>query len=189
MQSLKITDKNLFEHDEDEKIIGEVRRHPVGIYTRAIGAALIIAILIGFSSALSSFDISGDPLSAFNPDKSLTDYLPWVVTIISLLIGLGTLASIYVYRGNYLVLTDQKLVFVRAHSLFSRSVSQLSIGDVQDATIEQKTLFSRLFDFGTVKIETAGELENFNFHYAKNPVFTAKCIVDAHEENLKLYGN
>jgi|AntRauTorcE11897_2_1112592.scaffolds.fasta_scaffold00484_6 uncharacterized membrane protein YdbT with pleckstrin-like domain len=189
MQDIQIAKIDLFEHDDDEKILGEVQRHPFGVYTRAFGALFVVVIITGFGLLLNSFELSGDPLTAYDANLSLTDYLPWIILLIGGMVTLGTAASIYVYRNNYLVLTDQKLVFVRTHSLFSRSVSQLSIGDVQDATIEQTSIFSRLFDFGTIKIETAGEMDNFSFHYAKDPVYTAKCIVDAHEENLKLYGN
>jgi len=189
MQDIKIAQTELFEHDDQEDLLGEVQRHPVGIYTRVAGAVFILALLSGFAFILTRASLSGDPLTAVNPELSLTNYVPWVVVLLGVLIAIGTAISIYVYRNNYLVLTDQKLVFVRMNSLFSRSISQLSIGDVQDATIEQHGVLSRVLDYGTIKIETAGEMDNFSFQYAKDPVYTAKCIVDAHEENLKLYGN
>ena len=189
MQDIKIAQTELFEHDENEKLIGEVPRHPIGIYTRITTAVLLLILLSGFGFVLTRTNLNGDPLRAVNPELSLVDFVPWVVVLLGVLIAIGTAVSIYVYRNNYLVLTDQKLVFIRMNSLFSRTISQLSIGDVQDATIEQNGMLSRLFDFGSIKVETAGEMDNFSFHFADDPIYTAKCIVDAHEENLKLYGN
>jgi uncharacterized membrane protein YdbT with pleckstrin-like domain len=180
---------HLFEHDEGETLIGEMGRHPIGIFLIFFNGGLILSVVLAllflgireqnlFLSGIGqadSYDASG--------------ILTLIAGLLAVLLTLGTFIAAYVYINNYLILTDRKLVFIRSKSIFARRISQLSIGDIQDVTVDQPTLLSRFFKYGTIYIETAGEQANFSFAYAVQPFELAKSIVDAHEKNLELYGN
>ena len=88
-----------------------------------------------------------------------------------------------------MIVTSEKLAQLLNPSLFNRKISQLSIGDVQDVSVHQNGIFPHIFDYGTVVIETAGEQQNYTFTFAPEPYKCAQAMVNAHEENLKLYGN
>jgi len=70
-------------------------------------------------------------------------------------------------------------------TIFDRKISQLGIGDVQDVTVTQKGIFARIFNYGTLVIETAGEQVNYIFTYTPRPYETAKQIVGSHENIVK----
>jgi hypothetical protein len=69
-----------------------------------------------------------------------------------------------------------------------RKVSQLSLANVEDVTSEQRGIFSNMFNYGVLNIETAGEQANFNFGYCPNPHRIAKIILDAKDDFLSNTG-
>lgn len=180
---------NLFEHDDDETLLGEAGRHPVGLILIFVNGTIVMLVVL----ALLYLGIVNQDLffDGFNQTDEFDASAPLTIVagLLAVLFTLGTFMAAYVYINNYIILTSRKVVLISSRNIFARQVSQLSIGDVQDVTIVQNSFFSRFFKYGTVNIETAGEQANFSFAYAAKPFDTAKAIVDAHEKNLELYGN
>lgn len=180
---------HLFEHDDNETIIGESGRHPIGMVVIFFNGLFLLFLVL----TVLFFGISQQErlLGPFSPteDFDASGLLTGIAIFLAFLLTIGTFLAAYVYAHNYVILTDRKVVFISTRNIFARRISQLSIGDVQDVTIAQDTFLSRVFKYGTVNIETAGEQANFSFAYAALPFETAKAIVDAHEKNLELYGN
>lgn len=112
-----------------------------------------------------------------------------VLGVLAFAILLGGYIMAWVYKRSSLIVTSEKLVQLIQRNLFDRKISQLSIGDVQDVSVEQRGPISRLFKYGTMTVETAGEQSNYVFDYVPYPYECGKEIVGAHERNLRLYGN
>ena len=51
--------------------------------------------------------------------------------------------------------------------------------NVEDVTSEQGGIFPTIFNYGVLKVETAGEQNNFIFKYCPNPNAYAKALQDA----------
>lgn len=176
------------EFDEGEELVAEIRKHPFGLFIIdllgfAISALLaIIPIVLAFN--LDFFQLG---------DSSNASAARGVLIIIGVLLGslsiVATLISAMLYRNNVIYVTSDKIAQVLYTSLFNRKISQLSIGDVQDVTVTQKGIFSRIFNFGTLVIETAGEQQNYTFTYIPEPYESARSIVGSHEVNLRKFGN
>ncbi len=179
---------SLIEFDEEEKVIAEIRRHPFGlflIYTTGLTIAVIVfAALVG-----GGLLAEGDRADFGFDIGVLKTILVVAGTVLAGLVLVGTAIAGYLYKNNVVILTSEKIAQFLYTSLFDRKISQLSIGDVQDVTVSQKGVFSRIFNYGTLVIETAGEQQNYMFTYTPDPYNTSKKIVGAHEENLKKYGN
>jgi uncharacterized membrane protein YdbT with pleckstrin-like domain len=88
-----------------------------------------------------------------------------------------------------ILVTSDKIAHILYRNLVDRKISQLALGDLQDVTVDQKGLLARLFGYGTLVIETAGEQNNFSFNFTPHPYTFAKEIVGAREESIKKYGN
>lgn len=189
MKPIKQADLRLFEHDEAENIIGEARRHWVGVGFILLGAVVIAFLLLAAQVVFQNNE--GQLVDTIGVDLpfNLTGLLGILLTGVFLLVAVGAVMAIYVYRHNYLVLTDQKLVVVHSYSVVRRKVSQLSIGDIQDITVNQSTLLSRIFRYGTLLIETSGEQANLRMKFISDPFTVSKAVVESHENNMKLYGN
>ncbi len=183
--------KNLFkliEFDENEELICEIRKHPFGLLLMYVIGTLVAFALLAVTIALT-FAIQGDPLET---GSDLSQAQPLVILFGGILIVLTvimTFISAYLYTSDVVLVTTEKISQFLHKTIFDRKISQLSIGDIQDVTVSQVGVFARLFNFGTLVIETAGEQQNYTFIYTPNPYKRAKDIVGAHEENLKKFGN
>jgi len=102
----------------------------------------------------------------------------FAVFLIGLILSLAT----FVYRKSKLTVTDKNVVQIIQNGLLNRKVSQLSLANVEDVTSEQKGIFSNLFSYGVLNIETAGEQTNFYFNYCPNPHRVAKIILHAKDD-------
>lgn len=178
----------MIEFDENEELVWEIRKHPFGLaliyFTGAAIAAIIFSFLVlgpmVFSSDFLGLDIE---LGSLRPVLILIGF---VLTVFALI---GTAIGAYLYQANVVIVTSEKIAQLLYKSLFDRKISQLSIGDVQDVSVQQKGIFARMFNYGTLIVETAGEQNNYVFTFTPKPYETAKAIVGSHEENLKAYGN
>lgn len=177
----------LIEFDDEEKLIGEIKKHPFGLFIIYASGTFITAMLV-IALMIVPLAIKEDPTSTIGLGSVRTIMIAagFLLTLLSIAI---TMIAAYLYQNNVVLVTNEKLTQMLYLSIFNRKISQLSIGDVQDVTVKQIGLFPRMFNYGTLIVETAGEQNNYDFTYTPNPYETAKLIVGAHEDNLKKYGN
>ncbi|HSX52892.1 MAG TPA: PH domain-containing protein [Patescibacteria group bacterium] len=183
--------KKLFryvEFDDTEELIAEIRKHPIGAFARGITGAFISLIIVLATSALAL------NLDNFNIDFGDNSHIIKLILIaVGLVLGLLALAAtaltVVIYRSSVIFITDQKIAEVMYVSIFNRKVTQLGVGSVEDVTVQQRGLFPRLFNYGTIVVETAGEVENCNFTMLPNPNFYSQKIIQDHELYVQKYGN
>jgi hypothetical protein len=177
----------LIEFDANEVLVTEIRKHVVGLLIIIfIGLFVGVAVMLG-TGALATADLNN-----FLNTEGVNDFKGPIATvgIILLIITLvGTLIGAFIYRSNVIFVTSEKIAQVQYASLFNRKISQLSIGDVQDVSVQQKGIIAHLFNYGTLVVETAGEQQNYTFTFVPHPYERSKDIVGAHERNLVQYGN
>ncbi len=161
--------------DDDEMLLGMIHKHPFGIvivYVQAIFGivvSLVLAVillprLVSQAAALSIVSVFGF-FSAF---------LGLIIMI----------AATIIYRQSRIVITDKNITQVLQGGLFNRKVSQLTMANVEDVTAIQHGIFATLFDFGELRVETAGEQENFVFTFCPRPGYYAKIILEAREKYI-----
>ncbi len=168
-----------------ETLIADVRRHPFGLFvlyfqiTVALGLSLgiILFLLPGLSDTLGIDSVALNSIAAF-----------FALIVISLGLIFTVLAT-RIYRSNQLIVSDKNVTQVLQIGLFNRKVSELSMGNVEDVTAQQSGIFPTLFHYGILRIETAGEQNNFTFIYCPNPNAYAKAILDARLQFLERNGS
>ena len=176
---------SLIDIENDERVVYVIKKHPIGLFAIYLtGFAISFAVFVGgllFSIWYQrQTDLPGSNVAS-------------ILTVVSLVICLVALFITYVagfiYGNNIIIVTTDKIIQVLYRNLIDRKISQLSLGDLQDVTVDQKGLFARIFNYGTLVIETAGEQNNYNFTYTPSPYNCAKEIVDVREESIELHGN
>jgi uncharacterized membrane protein YdbT with pleckstrin-like domain len=160
--------------NSDEHVVTVVHRSIIGlvyIYLFALAAvvALIALAVLAFPSIFSSLS-----------DNSNMLVLAGMVFAIALVFFILFIAT-YVYRQSKLIVTDQNLIQILQGGLFSRKISRLSVSNVEDVTADQHGFLPTIFDYGTLVVETAGEMKNFIFPYCPNPNKFADQILDARQ--------
>lgn len=91
------------------------------------------------------------------------------------------------YYLDFWIITNDRLLNIEQQGVFARTVSELDLYKIQDATSEMKGVLASLFGFGTVHIQTAGETKRFELKQIPNPHETRKLIMDMAEEDRKYH--
>jgi hypothetical protein len=158
-----------------EQNIFELKRHPIGLIGTFIGAGVLIIVL-----AVVCFAVV--PLALGSDHHSQAVELGALIFIVVTLLVIGFVAiANKVYWGNRWILTSDSLTQVLQHSLFDKQSSQLSLGNLEDVTAEQNGVFEKMFKYGVIRVETAGERSKFVFAYCPNPEIYAQHILRARE--------
>jgi membrane protein YdbS with pleckstrin-like domain len=159
--------------DDDEVLLGTIHKHPFGIIILYIEAIVSIILLLGLAFVLLPTVVNSDSAVALATTFGLLAIL--LATVIMIV-------ATIIYRQSRIVVTDKNITQVIQAGLFNRKVSQLTMANVEDVTAEQRGIFSTLFDFGNLRVETAGEQANFVFGYCPRPGYYAKIILEAREK-------
>jgi membrane protein YdbS with pleckstrin-like domain len=166
----------------DEHVVTIVHRSVVGlvfIYLEAFGAvaALLALAILAFPDLFSQ--LSG------NSNMLLAAAAVFAIALVFFMLFLAT----YIYRQSKLVVTDQNLIQILQKGLFVRRISRLSMSNVEDVTADQSGFLPTFFNYGTLTVQTAGEMENFIFPYCPNPNLFADRILDARQAYANRMGD
>lgn len=162
--------------DADENKLAEIHKHPVGIILLYIQATIgvFLASALGYFLLPSVLQDTDKAFQVGNIFAGISILLAFIVIVIATII----------YRENRLTITDRNITQILQYGIFSRKVSQLNVNNVEDVTAEQKGILATTFNYGTLKIETAGEQVNFHYTFCPNVGYYAKIILDAREQML-----
>lgn len=164
----------------DERLLVVVKQHPFGIMT------IYILAILAFTASISIISMFLD--SVFSTSTVVYAIWAFLALIAALFLLIVLLGVTYIYNQSRLTVTDKNIVQVLQKTLVQRKVSHLSLANVEDVTTDQKGLFAGTFNFGTIRIETAGEQANFNFPMCPQPNRVARIILDAKDEFLQMTG-
>ena len=160
-----------------EEVILEAHRHWANIAPFFASTALVIFIgfmMIGY--------VGGNPAGAERLFPGLT--LSFITPVVALLDVFALLILFFaysVYRQNKIVLTNMHFIQITQSGLFGRTLSKLSLDELQDVRGSRKGVFGTILNYGEILIETAGNEENFFFRPAPDPLNIAEKINDTHE--------
>jgi membrane protein YdbS with pleckstrin-like domain len=161
---------------DDEKVILEIRRHPITLVPSIIlffFALLLPPILWIVSANFLKIQIIWSPLY----NLLISTY--YIVIIV----------YFYVYTMDFyldvLILTNDRLIDVDQHSLFSRRIAEMDLYQVQDVSTDIKGILATAFNFGTVHIQNASLQTKFTISQAKDPDKLREMILELADEDRK----
>jgi hypothetical protein len=170
-------------HEEDmlepgECILTVVHRSVIGL----IGIYLVAFVAVG---AITTLLITLSPGTFDTSNSEISGSLSLVMTVAAVLLVLILFTTTYIYRQSRLLVTDRSLVQIMQKTLFIRKVSRLSMSNVEDVSEEQRGILASIFNYGTLTVQTAGEMENFIFPLCPNPARLADRIIEARQAYAK----
>lgn len=158
--------KSHFEtREDDEEIILILRQHPI-INVKWILISLFMLIAPLFIGSLGLF--TSIP-AGFGIVLSLCWYL---VTIAYML------ESFMSWYFNVYIVTDRRIVDVDFYNLIYKQVSDAQLDKIEDVTYSMGGVVRTLFNYGNITIQTAGEINQFEFNAVPQPDKVAKIIQD-----------
>lgn len=164
---------------EGEQVLCEIKRHPIGIIY--VYAGLIFMLL---AAAVVLFAIvPGVVGSGRNDVTGLSTAIFFILAVLSLVFAF---VANYIYWGNRWIVTSDSITQIEQISLFNKHASQLSLKNAEDISSQKQGILQHMFNYGSIKAETANERTRFLFTYCPNPDKYAQMIIQAHEK-LTLY--
>ena len=168
-----------FHLESSEHVIKVVRRHWIDLFPVVVASFALFGsipvIIVVYARSVDKVQFPIDIMALL------------VVVILALavaILGLG----LYVYRQNYLIITNLHLIQVEQRGIFDRQISKLSLARLQDVSGKRFGVMATLLDFGNMEVQSAGEHEKFTFRNAPAPQELADDCLQAHEAYMEKHG-
>ncbi|MDB5168923.1 MAG: hypothetical protein JWO41_279 [Candidatus Saccharibacteria bacterium] len=161
---------------QGEQTVAEIRRHPIGIISVYVVAGLVLAALAGII-----FGLGPHVLTSYSHSQVIGMGAVAYAFIALLTVGFLFIANI-VYWGNRWVITTDSITQITQTSLFNTQSSQLSLGNLEDISAEKNGILTHIFNYGVLKVETAGEHSKFQFIYCPDPNTYAQKVIAVREQ-------
>lgn len=163
--------------DDEEAVVLFLRQHPIVTIPW-------IAVTLFFLTLPSVFTF-------FPPFANLPATYQFVVTLGWYLFTFGYLLAKFMgWFFNIYIVTDERVVDVDFVNIFFRKISTAKIEEIQDVNTQSSGAMETFFGYGSLFIQTAAEVSQFEFTAIPNPDRVGKILnqlID-HEEQEKLEG-
>jgi hypothetical protein len=154
---------------ETEQILLILRRHPI---TQLLWI-LFAAVLILFPPLILPF------LQDVFADLQIPGSYQVVITLFWYLATFAFILTNFVlWYFNVNIVTDQRVLDIDFPSLLIQDVSGTHIEQIEDVTFQQIGVFSSIFNYGNVFVQTAGPTSNIEFLQVPNPKNVSRIILD-----------
>ena len=162
-----------------EHIVFKVRRHLVTL----LPAFFIFLLLLALPAALALVIRSVFPglfESSFGFPLLLLFASAYYLSIV-----LFYYTYFVTFYLDLLVVTNDRLLHIEQHGLFSRTISELDLYKIQDMSSEVHGFFASSFNYGDLLIQTAAAIERFRIDNIPNPEGLRQAIGRLAEEDRK----
>ncbi len=171
----KPTDTFFDSQQRDEVVLLLLRQHPV---------TQVKWVFIGIILALVPFLLSFVGFLEFLPLR-----FQFVATLGWYLLVFGySLEAFLNWFYNVYIITDERVIDVDFHSLLFKNVSYAKIDNIEDISATTSGALGSIFDYGTVRIQTAGAVTEFDFEHVPHPsrvtAFLNELLLEEEQENL-----
>lgn len=164
----------MIEIDEDEKIEKVVRKH----WFVLLGQIIILILLVALPIALVAWGlISGIP--GFPAILVVFFLFFWLLIVWMMAWKIWT--DFYL---DVLIITDKRVFDIDQIGFFNRQSASFRLDRIQNVTITVDGIIQTFFNFGTIRIETAGEKEEFIAPYIADPYNVKKYINVRYDEEV-----
>lgn len=163
--------------DDGEGVVLFLRQHPVVM----LSWVMISVFLFTIPSIFSFFP----PYLALPLTYQLVLTMGWYLFVFGY-----ALAKFMGWFFNIYIVTDERIVDVDFANIFFRKVSTAKIEEIQDVNIVASGAFETFFGYGSVRIQTAAEIPEFEFLAVPKPDQVGKILnqlID-NEEQEKMEG-
>ncbi len=167
---------------KEEEVILIKRRHymvflidtiPFVLFFIFLIGAVFYLFFVGFPEIL--LGVMGD----FIKEKNIAYLSVFFLSLVASILWSFTFIIISNHYLDYWIITDRRTIHTELRSFFSRFYSSVSHGKIQDTTVDVCGILPTVFNYGDIKIQTAGAFKNFTFRQIPNPYETKKEITEA----------
>jgi hypothetical protein len=141
---------------QDEEVLLLMRQHPVTQLKWVILAIILILIPLLFTYV---------PILNFLPTNfHVVAFVGWYLMVLGF-----SLEAFLDWFYNIYIVTNQRVIDVDFTSLLFKNISTAHLDRIEDVTVTNKGYLGSVFDYGTVLIQTAGAVDQFEFEDTPHP--------------------
>lgn len=160
----------------EEKVLLLLRRHPVTQFGWML-VTLVLALLPGLFSSVGLVD--------FLPIRfQLAAAVCWYLIVVGY-----AFESFLSWFYNVFIITDERIIDVDFYNLLFKNISAAKIENIEDVTQSAGGVLASVFNYGTIKVQTAGATTEFEFADVPQPAkvaeFLNEMIVEEEKEDLE----
>ncbi len=135
----------------DERTVQYIQRHPYVFFRKGVPGGILIVFMIVLALIFHFF--------------------LWPLFLLGSLLGLAWVGYAYIdYADDIYILTTHRVIDIdRGALIFFEGRAIVEYGKVQDVIVEVPTVIARTFDFGDVRVETAGQQQKIRMRDVPNP--------------------
>lgn len=112
----------------------------------------------------------------------LGDIFWFLVGVYFLFWWLGLYFRITMYLLDTWIVTDHRILNNEQRGFFNRTLSEMSLGKIQDVSVRLRGVIPTLLNYGDLEIQTAGTEPKFAFKQIPNPQAVKELIMQAHNK-------
>lgn len=173
---------SLIKQKSYEKIIIVRRRHPITFVPYIIFFLILLTAPFGVY-----WLVSNSSLNQFFQNQT-----GFIVSILAA--SLYYLSCYLFFYTNFVtfhldlwIVTNDRLLDISQTGLFHRTVAELDLYQIQDASSEVNGFFPSLFNYGNISLQTAGEIPKFTFKNVSNPNQLREQVLQLAAEDKKFH--
>lgn len=181
----------MIEIDQNEQILRTVRRHWVALLVNGFTLLMITLAPIIFVGIVSLTPV-GDVISFTG--------IAWEAMGVLLMLWLTIIWMLgwYMFTDYYLdtlIITNKRIFDIEQYGLFRRRSSAFRLDRIQNVSVNVHGVIQTFLNYGTIRLETAGEKEDFIAPYVSDPYDVKKFISELQDEamdrpqQVQMYGN
>ena len=152
-----------------EQILLILRRHPITQLLWILMAAVLTILPIIFFPFLTDVFVDLDIPGSYQ----LVLVLFWYLAAFAFI-----LTNFILWYFNVNIVTDRRVLDIDFPSLLIQEVSGTHIEQIEDVTYNQIGVFSSIFNYGDVFVQTAGPDSNIEFLQVPHPKNVARIILE-----------
>lgn len=163
--------------EQHENVLLVLRQHPISQVKRILGG--VVLLFVPF--LLASVGV----LNLLPGSYQMSILIMWSI------LTFGYFFSIFLtWFFSVYIITDERIIDVDFYSLIHKDVSSAKLDRIEDIAAVTGGAVQSMFDFGTVKIQTAGATVQIDFENVPHPARITKLLneLQLEEEREKIEG-
>jgi len=173
--------QKLFKQKGYEKVEYTVRRHWVTFVPVIL--FFILLLVLPFGAYWLLLNSAGNFLQ--NPVYYTAGVLFASVYYLSVVLFFYT--YFVAFHLDLWIITNDRLLDVEQKTLFARTVSEVDLYQIQDASSEVHGIFPSIFNYGNIILQTAGPVPKFVFRNVPDPNKLRQAILTLSSEDKKYH--
>ncbi len=179
--NFNMTTASLIHQKSYEKILHLLRRDPVTFIPVVLLFLILLILPFGLWILIKTSGITWfDEMVGFT-------ILVLFASLYLMSISLFFYSYFVTFYLDMWVITNDRLVDVRQVSLFSRTIAEVDLYQIQDVTSEVKGIFASIFNYGNIYLQTAGPVPRFILFNVPDPHRLRQIILDLSADDKKYH--